>query len=303
MYPHEQHLSVSPSSPSQLQESQALIEQNDIVQRVGDSVDDHYQHNHHHHHHGQHRCSDDGPVAFEGDSIYAVDNYGRVEGSDQLTLSFRGQVYVFDSVTPDKVEAVLLVLGGNVGGSAPTPASQGAEASHVAHMSQQDMMVYPGRSSLPQREASLNRYRRKRNERTFDKLIRYNVRQEVAQRQPRSKGQFTSSKKGGESSGCNAQDSGPDETQLETSCTHCGISSLSTPMMRRGPNGPRTLCNACGLVWGNKRTLRDLSKKQDPYVMPNELTGASPFRATDILGEAKYVNFGENDSPALIAQH
>lgn len=103
MYPHEQHLSVSPSSPSQLQESQALIEQNDIVQRVGDSVDDHYQHNHHHHHHGQHRCSDDGPVAFEGDSIYAVDNYGRVEGSDQLTLSFRGQVYVFDSVTPDKV--------------------------------------------------------------------------------------------------------------------------------------------------------------------------------------------------------
>ncbi|KAF8377397.1 hypothetical protein HHK36_030774 [Tetracentron sinense] len=23
-------------------------------------------------------------------------------------------------------------------------------------------------------------------------------------------------------------------------------------MMRRGPAGPRTLCNACGLMWANK---------------------------------------------------
>ncbi|XP_021759773.1 GATA transcription factor 24-like [Chenopodium quinoa] len=297
MYGHEQHMSVSSSSPNHLQEPQTLIDENDIVQGVEDSIDDHY------HRHNQQRCSDDGSVPFEGDSIYAVDNYGKIEGSDQLTLSFRGQVYVFDSVTPDKVEAVLLVLGGNVGGSAPSSVSQGAELPQVSHMNQPDMMVFPGRSSLPQREASLNRFRQKRKERRFDKLIRYSVRKEVAQRQPRSKGQFTSSKKGDESSGCNAQDSGPDDTQIETFCTHCGISSTSTPMMRRGPNGPRTLCNACGLVWSNKGTLRDLSKKQDPYIMPSELTGESPYRATDILGEAKYVNFGENDSTALIAQH
>lgn len=44
-------------------------------------------------------------------------------------------------------------------------------------------------------------------------------------------------------------------------CHHCGISASSTPMMRRGPNGPRTLCNACGLVWANKvlRTCFSLS--------------------------------------------
>lgn len=297
MYGHEQHLSVSPS-PTQLQESRNLIDESDVVQGVEESIDDHY------HHRNQQRCSDDGSVAFEGDSIYAVDNFGRIEGSDQLTLSFRGQVYVFDSVTPDKVEAVLLVLGGNVGGSAPSLATPGTEVPQVTHGSQQlqDMTVFPGRSSQPQREASLNRFRQKRKERRFDKLIRYNVRQEVAMRMHRSKGQFTSTKKGDESSGCNAQDSGSDETQLETLCTHCGISSKSTPMMRRGPNGPRTLCNACGLVWANKGTLRDL-KKQDQYVMPNEMTGGSPFRATDILGEAKYVNFGENDSQALVVQH
>lgn len=297
MYNHEQHLSAS-SSPTHLHEPQPLIDENDVVQGVEDSIDDHY-----HHHNQQHRCTDDGSVAFEGDSIYAVDHYGRIDGSDQLTLSFRGQVYVFDSVTPDKVEAVLLVLGGHVGGSAPSSASQVAELPHVSHMSQPDMMAFPARTSQPQREASLNRFRQKRKERRFDKIIRYNVRQEVALRMHRSKGQFTSSKKGDESSGCNTQDSGPDETQLETLCAHCGISSKSTPMMRRGPKGPRTLCNACGLVWANKGTLRDLSKKPDPFLMPNEMPDSSPFRASDILGEAKYVSFGESDSQTLIAQH
>ncbi|KAH9300498.1 hypothetical protein KI387_012081, partial [Taxus chinensis] len=43
-------------------------------------------------------------------------------------------------------------------------------------------------------------------------------------------------------------------------CLHCAIGEGSTPMMRRGPSGPRTLCNACGLVWANKGVLRDLSK-------------------------------------------
>ena len=35
-------------------------------------------------------------------------------------------------------------------------------------------------------------------------------------------------------------------------CQHCGISEKLTPAMRRGPAGPRTLCNACGLMWANK---------------------------------------------------
>ncbi|XP_057526902.1 GATA transcription factor 25-like [Amaranthus tricolor] len=284
MYANDQHLSV-PSSPTHLQESQILIDDNGAIQGVENSIDD-------------------GSLAFDGDSVYAVDNYGRIEDCDKLTLSFRGQIYVFDSITPDKVEAVLLVLGGNVGGVTPSPASESSEVPRVGvgHMSQQDMMVYPGRSSHPQREASLNRFRQKRRERRFDKIIRYNVRQEVALRMLRTKGQFTS-KKGDESSGCNTQDSGPDDTQLETLCGHCGISSKSTPMMRRGPNGPRTLCNACGLAWANKGTLRDLSKKQNQFTMPSEVDVASPFRATDILGEAKYANLEESDSSTLMAQN
>ncbi|XP_021717861.1 GATA transcription factor 18-like [Chenopodium quinoa] len=39
---------------------------------------------------------------------------------------------------------------------------------------------------------------------------------------------------------------------VSNKCQHCGISENDTPAMRRGPAGPRTLCNACGLMWANK---------------------------------------------------
>ncbi|KAM3742500.1 hypothetical protein ACB098_07G072800 [Castanea mollissima] len=191
-------------------------------------------------------------------------------GSDQLTLSFQGEVYVFDAVSPDKVQAVLLLLGGY-------EIPSGIPAVGTIPLNQRGMNDFSGRSIQPQRAASLSRFREKRKERCFDKKIRYNVRKEVALRMQRKKGQFTSSKAISEELGSDTsvysmtQGSGQDDSMQETICTHCGISSKSTPMMRRGPAGPRTLCNACGLKWANKGILRDLSKVsnvgiQDPPV-------------------------------------
>jgi hypothetical protein len=176
-------------------------------------------------------------------------------GTDQLTLSFQGEVYVFDAVSPEKVQAVLLLLGGY---EVPT----GIPTIGMPPQNQRGLADFPGRSSQPQRAASLSRFREKRKERCFDKKIRYTVRKEVALRMQRKKGQFTSSKAVSDEVGSASSDwngnSGQDEQ--ETLCRHCGISSKSTPMMRRGPDGPRTLCNACGLKWANKGILRDLSK-------------------------------------------
>ncbi|XAR72413.1 hypothetical protein NMG60_11019039, partial [Bertholletia excelsa] len=174
-------------------------------------------------------------------------------GADQLTLSFQGEVYVFDAVSPEKVQTVLLLLGGyEVPQEIQTP---GQPIRIIGD--------FPGRSSQPQRIASLIRFREKRKERCFDKKIRYSVRKEVALRMQRRKGQFTSSRALSDEvnspSDWNASQ-GSGQEELETSCTHCGMSSKSTPLMRRGPAGPRTLCNACGLKWANKGVLRDISK-------------------------------------------
>ncbi|XP_052735915.1 GATA transcription factor 28 isoform X1 [Vigna angularis] len=185
------------------------------------------------------------------------------DAGDQLTLSFQGQVYVFDSVSPEKVQAVLLLLGGReIPPTMPTmPVSP--------HHNNRGFTGTPQKFSVPQRLASLIRFREKRKERNFDKKIRYTVRKEVALRMQRNKGQFTSSKSNHDESASAATNWGPNENwsaenngsqQQDIVCRHCGISEKCTPMMRRGPEGPRTLCNACGLMWANKGTLRDLSR-------------------------------------------
>ncbi|KAK8962722.1 GATA transcription factor 24 [Platanthera guangdongensis] len=149
---------------------------------------------------------------------------------NQLTLLFQGEVYVFDSVTPEKVQAVLLLLGGC---EVPTGIS-----GSVLEQGMDDILR---RANIPaKRLASLIRFREKRKERCFDKKIRYDVRQEVALRMKRRKGQFA------------GKANPEDEASPSSSCHNCGISAKLTPAMRRGPGGPRSLCNACGLMWANK---------------------------------------------------
>ncbi|KAF0914323.1 hypothetical protein E2562_028207 [Oryza meyeriana var. granulata] len=164
--------------------------------------------------------------------------------SEQLTLVYQGEVYVFDPVPPQKVQAVLLVLGGSdmppglVSMAVPTAFDE--KSTTVA----------------ARRVASLMRFREKRKERCFDKKIRYSVRKEVAQKMKRRKGQFAGRADFGDgscsSAPCGSAANGEDDHIRETHCQNCGISSRLTPAMRRGPAGPRSLCNACGLMWANK---------------------------------------------------
>lgn len=179
--------------------------------------------------------------------------------TSELTLSFEGEVYVFPAVTPEKVQAVLLLLGGR---DVPT----GVPTIEVPfNQNNRGVGETPKRSNLSRRIASLVRFREKRKERCFDKKIRYTVRKEVAQRMHRKNGQFASVKENSGASSWDSpqsclQDGTPRPESVLRRCQHCGVSENNTPAMRRGPAGPRTLCNACGLMWANKGTLRDLSK-------------------------------------------
>ncbi|WZZ76026.1 hypothetical protein YC2023_087396 [Brassica napus] len=256
-------------------------------------------------------------IANHPDSIYAASGLipdgsqlldsPAPEGANQLTISYRGQVYVFDAVGPEKVDAVLSLLGGST-------APQEMEIAQQNHM---PVVEHQSRCSHPQRAQSLDRFRKKRSARCFANQVRYGVRQEVAlryftifvkfgdyesdyavaqsfTRMPRNKGQFSSAKTadGAYNSGTD-QDNAHDDGRPEISCTHCGVSSTCTPMMRRGPSGPRTLCNACGLFWVSrvrmnlhKGTLRDLSKKtednQVAMIEPGELGGDADANNSDL---------------------
>ncbi|KAL6894476.1 hypothetical protein ACP4OV_008574 [Aristida adscensionis] len=173
-------------------------------------------------------------------------------GPNQLTLLFQGEVYVFESVTPDKVQAVLLLLGS---GELPPGLAAMVLPNQNENKGYDDILR---RTDIPaKRVASLIRFREKRKERNFDKKIRYAVRKEVALRMQRRKGQFAGrASLEGESPaiGCDpaSQGSGQDFPSRESKCQNCGTSEKMTPAMRRGPAGPRTLCNACGLMWANK---------------------------------------------------
>ncbi|KAG6644472.1 hypothetical protein I3843_08G057500 [Carya illinoinensis] len=177
--------------------------------------------------------------------------------TSELTLSFEGELYVFPAATPEKVQAVLLLLGGpDVPTSLPT-----IEVS--CNQNNRGMGETPKHPNLSRRIASLVRFREKRKERCFDKKIRYTVRKEVAQRMNRKNGQFASLKESStatnwDSSPSNLQDGTPSAETVLRRCQHCGVSENNTPAMRRGPAGPRTLCNACGLMWANKETPVDV---------------------------------------------
>ncbi|KAF5444230.1 hypothetical protein F2P56_036719 [Juglans regia] len=176
--------------------------------------------------------------------------------TSELTVAFEGEVYVFPAVTPEKVQAVLLLLGGcDIPDSVPS-------SQFLLQQNSRGIGDTSRGSKLSRRIASLVRFREKRKERCFEKKIRYTCRKEVAQRMHRKNGQFASLKgtyKAAAENG-DSSDGTPSPATILRRCQHCGISEKSTPAMRRGPAGPRSLCNACGLMWANKGTLRDLAK-------------------------------------------
>ncbi|TXG54046.1 hypothetical protein EZV62_019302 [Acer yangbiense] len=200
----------------------------------------------------------------------------------ELTMSFQGEV-----------QALLLLLGERY---VPTK----VQSSDIPP--QQDVKGVGNDShgsKLSQRTASVVRFREKRKERCFEKKIRYKCRKEVAQRMHRKGGQFASLKECDDKATVNLDPSnGTTPESVLRRCQHCGTSEQSTPAMRRGPAGPRTLCNACGLMWANKGTLRDLTKGgKGSCFDQNELETPSDVKSSIVEAENFYVNQDEQGSP------
>ncbi|CAN4107898.1 unnamed protein product [Withania somnifera] len=220
-----------------------------------------------------------------GEELPPVDS-GRVLGvpsqTSELTISFEGEVYVFPAVTPEKVQAAMLLLGASEIAS-DVPSSDSIALQSTKNVDD-DAFTRP---NISRRMASLIRFREKKKERCFEKKIRYTCRKEVAQRMHRKNGQFASFKEDKKTAAENI-DSGDSTSHPEPAlrrCHHCGISETETPAMRRGPSGPRTLCNACGLMWANKGMLRDVTKGGKRVPLDKSERGTPDIKLSTIAPE------------------
>ncbi|XP_026401366.1 GATA transcription factor 28-like [Papaver somniferum] len=228
-----------------------------------------------------------------------------VSRHSELTISFEGELYVFHSVTYQKVQAVLLLLGAR---HEPI-AAPSVETSFYQHDNDKgsgdDAQQH---SNISGGTASVVRSQKKRKELCFEKKTRYNCRKEVAQRMHRKKGQFVSLRENHKESSAAA--SGWDNTQsfpqnnrnppkiVRCKCQHCGVDETSTPAMRRGPAGPRSLCNACGLMWASKGTLRDLSKgRKNPSHDKNEQNSLAQTEVLSMESESAPSHSDDQGSP------
>ncbi|GLJ29830.1 hypothetical protein SUGI_0589050 [Cryptomeria japonica] len=243
-------------------------------------------------------CTNEANVQSDGDNLPEQQPIApsHNQGTNQLTLSYQGEVYVFDSVPPEKIQQVLLLLGGRESVAAAQTSVR--DIPLVSPHYQKGSSDISDRLNQPHRIESLKRFREKRKERCFHKKIRYTVRKEVALRMQRHKGQFTSSRNNSDVLTSEEQKWDSSEEwnqntnvkQEEVVCLHCGVGERSTPMMRRGPSGPRTLCNACGLVWANKGVLRDLSKC--PTILGSQYQSQISHEQNNPITESKNADSG-----------
>ncbi|GJJ70950.1 hypothetical protein EMPS_03300 [Entomortierella parvispora] len=67
-------------------------------------------------------------------------------------------------------------------------------------------------------------------------------------------------------------------------CTSCNI--FKTPEWRKGPLGPRTLCNACGLIWGKmSRSKAALAAKSKALLQDADTTTKGDTKPSTAVGE------------------
>ncbi|CAL5377661.1 unnamed protein product [Camellia sinensis] len=177
--------------------------------------------------------------------------------TSELSISFEGEVYVFPAVTPEKVQAVLLLLGGReIPNSVPS-------SEFLLQQNNKSLGGASSRSNISRRTASLVRFRAKRKERSFEKKIRYSCRKELALRMHRKNGQFASIKKLADGD-WHPSDGTPPPVSAEK--------------------------------WANKGTLRDLTKAGRISSF-NENESGTPLGVELVEAENLYHNQDEQGSP------
>lgn len=84
-----------------------------------------------------------------------------------------------------------------------------------------------------------------------------------------------------------------DNTNMSKECSYCG--RKTTPMWRRGPQGPGTLCNACGVKWRHGKILCDNNSGETTTSSPSTATteNVDPLKPNTTRAKRKYTKSSE----------
>ncbi|PWZ12605.1 Protein FAR1-RELATED SEQUENCE 9 [Zea mays] len=85
------------------------------------------------------------------------------------------------------------------------------------------------------------------------------------------------------------RDNADDGLEGHVRCLRCGISGNATPHMRRGPDGPRTLCNACGIAYRKGKMRRMI--EAEPPIDEAALAKLVPEVGMEFVSEEKAYEF------------
>ncbi|KIW81445.1 hypothetical protein Z517_04470 [Fonsecaea pedrosoi CBS 271.37] len=78
-------------------------------------------------------------------------------------------------------------------------------------------------------------------------------------------------------------------------CTDCG--TLDSPEWRKGPNGPKTLCNACGLRWAKKEKKKNAAIDAVSSIAAGTASPAVSSAKNGETGATSSIMVGGNSSP------
>ncbi|KAF9097908.1 hypothetical protein BGX23_007614 [Mortierella sp. AD031] len=184
----------------------------------------------------------------------------RTERTNRASSSSQVISMTIMQATPALWEGLeLAVSGTHTVVSRPPPAKpkSGSSRPHIPSTHSEDTSEILGSGKAVKQPSPTNGVPTKRQQ---DKVADHTSKP-TKPKQPKEqdeKGRGTTAKGSSNSGGTKrASTSGSASNTSQKRCGYCNCTT--TPMWRRGPNGPSTLCNACGVKWKHGKIMQDVT--------------------------------------------
>ncbi|KAF9927921.1 hypothetical protein FBU30_002759 [Linnemannia zychae] len=143
--------------------------------------------------------------------------------------------------------------------SSDIKSNSGTSRPHIPSTHSEDTSEILGSGKATKQPSSSNGLAKKQQDKGIDSTSK-----SAKPKQPKNqddKGRGAANKGVGSATGAKkVSNPGSSANSSQKKCGYC--SCTTTPMWRRGPHGPSTLCNACGVKWKHGKIMQDVTESQ-----------------------------------------